>query len=253
MSTTNGNKTETREVIRATDYHQFKMLPDNRPVNISHVGGIIRSIEKEGSWLQDEPIIVNEDMEVVDGQHRLEAHKRLELPVYYVVVPSIGIDRAHAMNKSRRNWTLLDWAHSYANGGNVNYQRWVKLMEENNYWSPAVVIAVCYEKPLQKSLQRDFRLGELSLTEEQLVIAQMRLNHLDALAEIAPTFVTSTVARYILQIFTHPRYDQERMVKKMAEAGGDTFVPTAYIGNVLAQMERAYNRGFDLSNFVRFQ
>jgi hypothetical protein len=244
---------EDRTVYSTNDYRMFKLLGANRPTVDSHVNSIIKSIEKNGSWLQDEPIIVNESMEVIDGQHRLAAHKQLDLPIYYQVAEGLGIERAHAMNRSRRNWTILDWAHSYANNGNINYVRYLKLLEDNDQFSAAAVISACSDKPLASTLTKEFRTGELSLTEADYVVAQQRLDNLAELAEIAPLFIIGSTTRYVLQVFTHPKYSQERMVKKMKEVGGETFVPSGYIGNVLAQLERAYNRGSDLASMVRFQ
>lgn len=254
MNTTNKHgEAITRDVIQTTDYSVFHTLQANRPVSETHVRSIIKSIEDDGSWLLDEPILVNEDMEVVDGQHRLAAHKQLDLPIYYTVATGIGVERAHAMNKIRRNWTILDWAESYANDGNLNYQRWLKLLEENDTWTPAILIAACDDKPLRKGLHGEFRGGELQLPEDYIPVVQSRMNNLDELAELAPSFVTTTAARYVLQIFTHPKYDQERMATRMQEVGPDAFTPTTYVGSILAQMERVYNRGADLSNLVRFQ
>lgn len=248
----NAIEKEERTVNRTTDYSLFKTLSANRPLTDPHVGGIIKSIEEHGSWLQDEPILVNENMEVIDGQHRLAAHKRLELPIYYTVVEGLGIKRAHVMNRARRNWTIIDWMNSYANSGNQNYVRFVKLYEENEEFSPGVIICACYEKPLAQALSKKFREGELSLSEEDVVTAQKRLNMLAELHELAPNFITGPSARFVLQMFTHPKYNHERMVKKMNEQGGDTFVPSIYIGTVLAQLERAYNRGTDLGSMIRF-
>jgi hypothetical protein len=243
---------EAQEVNRTSDYSKFKMLKSNRPLTESHVGYIVKSIEDNGSWLQDEPILVNEDMEVVDGQHRLEAHRRSNLPIYYKVVQGVGIERAHAMNRARRNWTLVDWMNSYANGGNINYQNFVKLYEANEQFSIVVLLAACAEKPLMSSLSKQFRNGELSLSEEEVKAAQKKLDMLAQLEEIAPNFINGTTSRFVLQVFTHPKYDHARMVKKMTDQGGDTFVPSIYIGTVLAQLERAYNRGTELGNMVRF-
>jgi hypothetical protein len=243
---------EERTVNRTTDYNIFKLLNANRPVTETHVNGIIKSIEDNGSWLENEPVLVNEGMEVIDGQHRLEAHKRLELPVYYIVVDGLGMDRAHAMNRARRNWTLEDWMYSYDNSGNINYKRFVKLYDDNEQFPIGVIVSACSDKPLKSNLTKDFRTGELSLSEEEAKQAQKRLDMLAEMSGIAPHFVLGPTCRFILQMITHPKYDHERMVKKMKEVGGDTFVPSAYIGTVLAQLERAYNRKVELSNMVRF-
>lgn len=65
--------------VYVTDkYSIFRRLSGNRDVKEARVKKIMRSIEKVG-YIPN-PIIVNENMEVVDGQGRLEAVKRLGLP-----------------------------------------------------------------------------------------------------------------------------------------------------------------------------
>ena len=43
------------------------------------------------------PILVNEKMEVIDGQHRLQAQKELNLPTYYI--KNKGYDLLHKHEK----------------------------------------------------------------------------------------------------------------------------------------------------------
>ena len=66
--------------VHSTNEHSvFKIQIGNRPVNNNHVARLIISMKK--SYLMS-PLIVNEKMEVIDGQHRLSAQKELKLPTY---------------------------------------------------------------------------------------------------------------------------------------------------------------------------
>lgn len=75
---------KSNTVFRTKKYSQFKRLDSNRTVKTGRVNKIKQSIEKVG-YVQS-PIIVNEKMEVIDGQGRLEALKQLQIPVDYIVV-----------------------------------------------------------------------------------------------------------------------------------------------------------------------
>ncbi|MBQ2600753.1 ParB N-terminal domain-containing protein [bacterium] len=68
-------------VYRTTDYDKFKTLDGNRTVEKSRVNKILKSINDNG-YIHC-PIIVNERMEIIDGQGRLEAVKQLGIPVEY--------------------------------------------------------------------------------------------------------------------------------------------------------------------------
>ena len=54
-------------------------------VNLSHVNDIIQNIENS-EW---PPILVNEDYYLLDGQHRLEAAKRMKLKYIDVVIQHV--------------------------------------------------------------------------------------------------------------------------------------------------------------------
>jgi hypothetical protein len=75
-------------VYITTKYSQFKILSDNRDVNSLHVKRLVESFNDMHLVC---PIIVNENMEVIDGQHRLQASIETGLPIYYIQVPGYGI------------------------------------------------------------------------------------------------------------------------------------------------------------------
>lgn len=83
-------------VFMTDDLTKFKVLDGNRKIKESHRQELIASIDKHGFIMN--PIIVNENFEVIDGQTRLAACKELGVPVYYIVVPKIGIDECELEN-----------------------------------------------------------------------------------------------------------------------------------------------------------
>jgi hypothetical protein len=71
------------QIQKTKDYDIFKHVKFNREKNKRHIDSIKRIIQEE-NLLHMHPILVNEKMEVVDGQHRLEAAKDLGLEVFYI-------------------------------------------------------------------------------------------------------------------------------------------------------------------------
>ena len=51
------------------DYDKFKLLEENRTVSKSHVNKLKIAIGDNPNIMRAQPILVNEDMEVIDGQH----------------------------------------------------------------------------------------------------------------------------------------------------------------------------------------
>lgn len=117
-----------KEIKRTNKYDSFKKLKGNREVSPTRIKKIIESINKVGYITS--PVIVNENMEVIDGQGRLEALKYLGIPVEYIVHKGAGIEECLSMNIHQSNWTAKDYIKSYAERGNQSYIYLQELIEK---------------------------------------------------------------------------------------------------------------------------
>lgn len=130
--------TETK--VKITDeYNIFTFADGNRSIKEPHVRRLIKSIQTVG--LIPAPIIVNEKMEILDGQHRVEACMRLNEPVYYIVINGAGMKEATAMNANNKNWTSEDYLNYYASEGLADYV-FVKRMFEKTRIPLSILIRV---------------------------------------------------------------------------------------------------------------
>jgi hypothetical protein len=156
------NKVSNIVIYETTNYDEFKKLVGNREAKSVRVKGIIESIEKVG--YQPSPILVNENMEVIDGQGRLEACKALKLPVYYTVKNGIGITECIAMNVKMKNWTIYDFINSYATQGNENYIKLMQVAEEIDGMS-IIQTASCMSELTLVHARAALRSGEYELID----------------------------------------------------------------------------------------
>lgn len=113
---------ESIKVQFTNQYDLFRVMGANRMINKSHVQQLIDSIEERPNTIKYSPILVNENMYVIDGQHRLEALKELKMPVYFIVGKGLTVEDARLMNATMQNWSPMDFARSYAEGGNKHYK-----------------------------------------------------------------------------------------------------------------------------------
>lgn len=120
--------TSSEQMFRTTDYDGFKRVIGNRRVLEERVTKILASIDKIGYI--PIPLVVNEKMEVIDGQGRLEACKRRGLPVNFIIKPGLKIKDCITMNINVTPWNLMDFIMCYAEIGNESYQRIMKLYED---------------------------------------------------------------------------------------------------------------------------
>jgi hypothetical protein len=109
----------TLNIEKTDEYSIFNTLTSNRVVNKKHVKVLKESLSETQIPV---PIIVNEQMEVIDGQHRLQAIKELGLEVYYITIPGLGLPDVIRLNHDAKNWTLRDYIEAYVAEGKENYQ-----------------------------------------------------------------------------------------------------------------------------------
>lgn len=108
------------KVETTSNYAKFKTLMGNRFVNSSHVRKIAESLNKF-NYLAYNPVLVNEEMYVIDGQHRIAAAEMLKIPVQFVIVPGASLDTVRSLNSSLKAWTVRDFCESYVKTGNEDY------------------------------------------------------------------------------------------------------------------------------------
>jgi hypothetical protein len=116
---------------KTTNYDLFKKIEGNRELNPAHLAKLALSIAKK-NLLEYAPIMVNESMEVIDGQHRLEVARKSKLPIYYTIVPSAGLDEVIELNTTLRNWRLSDFVDSMIVKGNKTMAYLREFCDEYN-------------------------------------------------------------------------------------------------------------------------
>ena len=132
---------EVNKVYRTNDLSTFKTLPGNRVPNLQHINRLIYSINKYG--MKCNPILVNERLEVIDGQHRLEAAKSAGTFVYFIIVDGYTLTEVHTLNLNQKNWAKSDYMEGYANMGIEPYIKLREFVEKNDDLSFANCLALC--------------------------------------------------------------------------------------------------------------
>lgn len=126
------NKGEHIGVIYKTDdFKVFKHICGNRTDIERRVKKIEASVAQVGYI--NAPIVVNEKMEIIDGQARYEYCRRTNTPLAYCIIAGLTVDDCIAMNISSTNWTIMDYISSYAARGYQSYILTEKFINESPY------------------------------------------------------------------------------------------------------------------------
>lgn len=244
-------------IHETTDYSQFKFYNSNRDVTIN------KTLERnilETNLLQYHPILVNHDMMVVDGQHRLDIAQKHKLPVYFII-GEFEEKNVVEVNIGRKNWVQSDFVNFYAKQGISDYIKLKKLHETYgiNY---TLLIDWCgrgrKKINFDNSDMRNFRSGKFSFKKDFEVMD----NIISKFIEIRELFVFYTgtkrihlsLERFIIKMIDNDDYDHDRFIKtlkhnpeNMIKALG--FYRAESLNRVL--VEETYNKRFHSPNRLK--
>jgi len=114
------------KVLYENNHSKFTLLDDNRDIRPRHVESLMASIRKFGQLM---PIVVNEKLEVIEGQHRLRACSDLKIPVAYIIsLKASGKDVA-VMNNSQEGWKNRDFLKHFSHSNHYNSSEYKKVQK----------------------------------------------------------------------------------------------------------------------------
>lgn len=234
-------------IVQTTnDYGRFKYIESNRTISKPHVQHLIQSFEANPGLISTRPILVNENMEIIDGQHRLQACITLRLPVHYMVAEGTNVESAQLMNALQKGWGLMDYARSFAMNGKSDYREFLRLIEEYPIASTILMI-YCVGKAEHK-INVKFKRGEFKMMDDKKLI-EKRLSMLEDFAEVLPFWRDYNFGKAIHEVFRLPGYDHEHMLRKLVHTPIKRQVTrTDYV----RELESTYNRNMSQEKQLRF-
>jgi len=225
------------------DYDIFKFFSENREITEARARKIRKSIEKK--YITN-PIIVNEKMEIIDGQGRYTVLKELGMPIQYIIYPGGNADDCRMMNVAMTNWSAKDFIKSYATAGDENYIRLESEIEEMDYTVENIL------KACGKSVHSNLRCGvrknivtsgDLKFSEKD---KEMSMRVLKMVEELWKDALCSTkrmsnefIGSAIIVIRTIG-YDHKRMMDNLSKER-HSFIEQHRIMDQLREFSRIYN------------
>lgn len=227
---------EINTVFVERDLSKFKTIVGNRSVDEGRVRKIMKSIREVG--MIPAPIIVNDLWEVIDGQGRLEACKRLGLPIPFIVINGLGIKECRAMNIYSEKWNILDYIESFSNAGNQHYKRFLDFFHSCGF---SFSIAAYFAMRTDYSNKADaIKAGSLVFTEEDARTCR----HLCEFAHLFDDIETNRRATFIMALvycFNDPEVDNDLLVKRIHQHPRD-FRAISNIEDCIQVIEEVYNK-----------
>lgn len=228
------------------DHSLFKRIPGNRKINQAHVNRLIRSLENNATASKYTPIIVNENHEIIDGQHRLEALKELGLPVHYVVEKGLNLSDVQALNSLSKPWSPMDFARSFAEIGNQNYVTYIAFKEEFKLNHDILQNYLSLDDGITTLM---FKTGRLKVKDETK--SRDLCKKLIGVGAYFEHFNRRSFAFAFKRMWENPEYEHKHFLERM-ESKGHTLSDFALPEDCLREMEKIYNKNLHAKYRVRF-
>ncbi|MCF1617188.1 MULTISPECIES: ParB N-terminal domain-containing protein [Bacilli] len=196
------------EVYKTDDLDMFKFTKFNR--NVLFTDEMLEQA-KEGFV---SPIIVNEYMVVIDGQHRLEHAKKAGVPIEYIIKPGLNEHDIVRMNTTQRKWNMLNYIESYANQGSEEYVSLLNLLNKK-YAGTTVVISVARNQTTATDVNKLIKSGSFEFINFEETLNFLKYYEKFRKETDTPKRTKPALAMYSL--FRIEGFDGDRLIRKVLQ------------------------------------
>jgi hypothetical protein len=200
------------------DYDIFRKKEGNRDIKPPLVNKLYRSIMDLG-YLDVSILIVGDHMTMLDGQHRIEALKRIKqdtgatYKVKYMVSRSFDdLQKIIAWQKDRSSWTTMDYAQSYAEMGNPHYKTYLEFRKKykikHTIASILLIGTVSGGWNSEHFRQGRFMVDEYSRSEEWAL-------RLQSLSEYYDFSHNRNFVKALIRYWKHPEFSHREFMAKV--------------------------------------
>lgn len=247
-------------VYETEDYTIFKEMEHNRDVAMSRVKKLLASFSEKEIL---NPIVVNEKMEIIDGQGRYEALKLLKRPIKFVVADNATIDDCRRMNAYNTNWSTIDFVKSYAGSNNQNYLLLLGCQKQTGLPFSKILRFAGINEFVHHGNTRSpshyknsvINSGKLIFTEDhfkKVVLANEMAKEILSALDITSKQGLDIFYKCISVIFGFEGYNHERMVKK-CKLCRSSFCLMGSMEDMLTEFSRVYNYKASSKDKLYFQ
>ena len=198
------------EIKKTNNYNMFKNIMGNRELRGTNYNRLIQSMQKRQLVI---PILCNEKMEIIDGQHRYEVCRELGLPLYYYVIDGYGIDEVKRANLVGCNWVIDDYLKLNIEIGKEAYIEFKRIKDEYNISSSQLLdIFANYQGVSLKEVRMIFEDGSFDLDGVNKVLDFLeKLKDFEGFKE----HNSYSFTKALLKLYSLNEYDHRIMKKRI--------------------------------------
>jgi len=131
------------KILKTKDYNRFNLLKWNRPIDMKNVNKLIEENKKQFNF-DSFPILVDENFNIIDGQHRFTACKMMGCEVFYIKKKvNASYEYVTSVNRAGKRHTIDDMIKMAANSGDKSCLRIIEIFNRfDGFYSVSTVARV---------------------------------------------------------------------------------------------------------------
>ncbi|MEK6829851.1 MAG: ParB N-terminal domain-containing protein [Nanoarchaeota archaeon] len=196
-------------IWRTEDYGVFKLNEFNR--DPSHYKKIKEAIKKNDQ-AKYMPILVDKNMNIVDGQNRYLACKELKKPIYFIVSKEIHINDAPDINSAAKNWSMTDYVRHYAKRGREPY---IKMLDLAAKYGQRISVIAQFGKLKEGSRSHSENVRAGIFEFKSGVDVEAFFKHMSIFQQYYYYAKKERFIRAAVKLYSHKEYNPAVMEKKL--------------------------------------
>ena len=225
------------KIYSTTEYGVFNKLRGNRAVNELHVRRLVEAIKEKDLQI---PIIVDHDMNVLDGQHRLDAYKIVGNPITYIIKDKFELQDVRNVNSVNRKWTLSEYLMSYCKLGKKDYQL-LEWFHRTYEFGIAECIAMLNGKGYcNNKISKEFKRGDFVI--DNLEQGKTWAKQINACGEYFQYYKKVTFVKAMLSAMQDKTFNFKIFIQRLSN-NSSKLKNQGSRNDFIVNIERIYNHG----------
>lgn len=215
-------------IYTTTNYSMFGHIGGNRNLDTPNLTKIKQSLSKK--HIKTNAVICildlldsSEPLKIVDGQHRFEACKSLNIPVSYVIDDSLSMESIlndiTLLNTASKEWDVSDFMRSEAKKGNQNYILYSSVYglydKTFDHESLFFILNSDINRKCNKISYPSFKSGELIFEQSDFNYLKNRLETLSLFNEYSEIGGKRYYQKALNQMINTRGFDVDQMLSKL--------------------------------------
>lgn len=240
------NKTRKGTLLEITpdEIKNLKLNDSNRLVGVQksaylqRLNNLKKNMQKFG-FRRAFPIVLNDDLVICDGHHRAQACIDLNINAWVLIDPEAKVQEYAQMSNTTNRWRIADYVKAKVNEG-VQAAQVVEYLMEKYKFAPQLIMRLEFGFSLTNTYIINM-INEGKFDFKSVKRIEILCQHIQE-CQLFIAAKQDKVKIALAMMMEHPDYQQDRMVSKLKQKGGEVY-PSQITSNYIEQLQKIYNSG----------